>query len=109
MALDAMKTFLVLWVILVLGVQSFGFVSNKYFSPFDYWDVTIVLSGLAFIPILVIGPTSKYWHFVLPFLIQLLICFYFLRWYLNRFNSFKTSIILYLTLLIFLRVQTEKK
>ena len=96
-----MKTFLVLWVFFVLGVQSYGFVCHKYFSPFDYWDIPIVLSGLAFIPTIVVGPTSTYWHFVLPFFIQLLICFYFLRWYLNRFGTVKSSIILYLTLLTF--------
>ncbi|PCJ51355.1 MAG: hypothetical protein COA79_26490 [Planctomycetota bacterium] len=98
---NVIKIALLIWIVIVLGGQGFWYLCYKLDYPFQFWNFPIIFSGLAFFPTLVIGPSSTYLEFIIPYIVQLLIFFFSLRWYITKFDSSKSIKILWASIVIF--------
>jgi len=92
----------ILWILLVPGIQTFGYIRESYFSPFDYWDFPILCSGLAFIPTLAIGPSASYWMFLVPFFVQWIFLFFIFLFLSQKFKSRKSIACMYILFTCFI-------
>ncbi|MCK5577939.1 MAG: hypothetical protein KAI63_00285, partial [Planctomycetes bacterium] len=99
-----LNTLFIIWALLVPGIQTIGYFSAQYFSPFDYWAFPVLFSGLAFIPTIAIGPLATYWMFIVPFFIQWFLFFGLARLWVRKFHSSNSIVVLYVTIVCFMLV-----
>ena len=98
----ALGIIFIIWVLLVPGIQTIGYISESYFSAFDYWDFPILLSGLAFFPSMAIGPSASYGMFIVPFFAQWIILFFIFNFWIKKFHSKKSLVSMYILFACFI-------